>query len=103
MPITVPRTIKYAFFSITKAALSNIIKHSNATAVSILMREHPALWQLVIQDNGTLQSPSATEGIGLENMKERIRKLNGTITFSCENGFSIFIAIPKNKKEESDL
>lgn len=103
MPITVPRTIKYAFLSITKEALSNIIKHSNATAVSILMREHPALWQLVIQDNGTLQSPSATEGIGLENMKERIRKLNGTITFSCENGFSIFIAIPKNKKEESDL
>ena len=103
MPITLPRTIKYAFLSITKEALSNIIKHSNATAVSILMREHPALWQLVIQDNGTLQSPSATEGIGLENMKERIRKLNGTITFSCENGFSIFIAIPKNKKEESDL
>ena len=76
MPITVPRTIKYAFLSITKEALSNIIKHSNATAVSILMREHPALWQLVIQDNGTLQSPSATEGIGLENMKERIRKLH---------------------------
>lgn len=103
MSFAVPRTVKYAFVSILKEALSNIIRHSNATAASVLMREHPALWQLVIYDNGTATYDPAPEGIGLENMRERVRKLGGTITFSRKNGFSILIAIPRNEKEDFDL
>lgn len=90
----ISREIKYSFISITKEALSNIIKHSNATHVNIIMREHPALYQLLIEDNGTVIS-SAGSGIGLVNMRERIQSLKGNIQILNDKGFKIFITIPK--------
>lgn len=91
----VPREIKYSFISITKEALSNVIKHSNATQVHVLMREHPALYQLCIEDNGSDCIISDT-GIGLGNMKERIQNLRGHLQIQTHNGFKIFITIPKD-------
>lgn len=117
------KNIKYCFLMVTKEALSNIIKHSNATNVSVYIREHPALYQLVITDNGT-QLPcrnekagemtgnevirketsrtSVTElpgksgnGIGLKNITERVTALNGNVNISYKKGFRIFISIPK--------
>ncbi|MGC4019419.1 MAG: histidine kinase [Muricomes sp.] len=90
----VPKEIKYCFISITKEALSNIIKHSNATCVQLNIREHPGLYQLCIEDNGTRLSPAGS-GIGLINMKERIQSLKGHVQIIAENGFKIFITIPK--------
>ena len=90
----ISREIKYSFISITKEALSNIIKHSNATHVNIIMREHPALYQLLIEDNGTAFS-NTSSGIGLVNMKERIQSLKGNIQIQTDKGFKIFITIPK--------
>ena len=92
----VPRNVKYCFISIVKEALANIMNHSNADSVRILLREHPALYQLCIEDNGTdIHYDPSDSGIGLVNMKERISSLNGTIQIHTENGFRIFITIPK--------
>lgn len=90
----IPRDIKYSFISITKEALSNIIKHSNATNVNVLMREHPALYQLCIEDNGS-DAAFSESGIGLVNMKERVHGLKGNIQILNEKGVKIFITIPK--------
>lgn len=92
-----PVVIRYTFLAITKEALANIIKHSNATQGKIVMREHPGLYQLEISDNGTDidSSFSYQAGIGLNNMQERISQLHGTLTFDTSNGFRIFITIPK--------
>lgn len=98
-----PKNIKYCFLSITKEAFSNIIKHSNATNVTVLMREHPALYQLCIEDNGTIKPDPVSKsrsGMGLSNMKERAISLNGTFQIIQEHGFKIFITIPKNEKTE---
>ena len=95
-----PKSIKYCFISITKEALVNIIKHSNATQVHILMREHPALYQLVIKDNGHDKGPlipvnESDSGMGLINMEDRVSALGGTFHIETDNGFKIFITIPK--------
>lgn len=90
----IPKEIKYCFISITKEALSNIIMHSSATSVQLSMREHPALYQFCIEDNGTAVHSSGA-GIGLINMKERIHSLKGHIQILTEHGFKIFITIPK--------
>ncbi|HEX3026292.1 MAG TPA: ATP-binding protein, partial [Clostridia bacterium] len=86
---------KYAFLSILKEALANIIKHSNATSVRVSLREHPALYQLVVKDNGTLESRQKEAGLGLKNIANRVEGLGGIVNFSSENGFTIFISIPK--------
>lgn len=99
----VPNEIKYSMIAIVKESLANIIKHSNATMVRIHMREHPGLYQLIIDDNGQVADsiPSmmdgAKSGMGLSNMKDRVQTLGGNIQFQTEHGFHIFITIPKGE------
>ena len=87
--------LKYCFIAIVKEALSNIISHSSATEVSIALREHPALYQLIIQDNGRVSGYNPDNGIGLSNITDRVYSFNGNIHINTENGFRIFISIPK--------
>lgn len=93
----IPSNIKYAFLAITKEALTNIARHSNATNAQIRMTEHPAMYQLVITDNGTFQEGrlAQEEGMGLQNIRERVHSLHGTLQIHEEKGFRIFISVPK--------
>lgn len=93
------RKMKLAFLAIIGEALSNVAKHSDATAVNIALNEHPAMFQLVIKDNGTKKYASDGSGIGLSNIKSRINGLGGIINISGENGFKIFITVPKGCEE----
>ena len=95
MTRNIPRNVKYCLISTVKEAVSNVIKHSNADKVTLLLREHPGFYQLCMEDNGTTISKSMDNGIGLENMRERVEALSGTLRISTEKGFQIFITIPK--------
>lgn len=90
---TLPNPIKYAFIAIVKEAVNNIQKHSNAKNASIRVCMHPGFYLLSIADNGTKISTADSRGIGLSNMEERVRALNGVIRFDTENGFKITIII----------
>ena len=106
----VPREVKYSLISITKEGLSNVMRHSNADSVNILLREHPALYQLCIEDNGTLGSKipdiqtdadsnkmeTVSGGMGLSNIRDRVKALGGTVQITQEKGFRIFVTIPKS-------
>ncbi|HEY8499477.1 MAG TPA: histidine kinase [Clostridia bacterium] len=94
------KKIKYAIISIVKEALSNIMKHSDATQASITLNEHPGLYQLIIRDNGTVKKDRLEEGLGLKNMEERVNSLNGIINIIRKNGFEIFISVPKPERNE---
>lgn len=104
-----PLPIKHSFIAITKECLSNVIRHSNATKVTVLLREHPAMYQLIIQDNGTmtdskkkaltkaLANQEFEEGMGLRNIIDRVKGMGGNINISVEGGLRIFISIPKKE------
>ncbi|VUX40438.1 sensor histidine kinase [Blautia luti] len=106
----IPREVKYSLISITKEGLSNVMRHSNADSVDILLREHPALYQLCIEDNGTPEngipdiqtgsdsnkSKNTSGGMGLSNIRDRAKALGGTVQITQENGFRIFVTIPKS-------
>ncbi len=92
-----PVAITYCFLTITKEALANITKHSNADTIRISMKEYTSLYRLSIADNGTdIKIPEGNTGMGLENMQARVSALKGTIRFSAQNGFHIFVSIPKD-------
>lgn len=102
MGYDVPREIKYSFIAIVKEALHNVTKHSNATLVKIIVREHPGLYQLIVEDNGTKglrrdygQMMDASKGIGIRNMKERVETLGGNLQIQTDDGFRIFITVSK--------
>jgi signal transduction histidine kinase len=92
------KKIKYALLSVVKEALSNIIRHSDASLVSVALREHPALYQLSIRDNGS-RKPADGEGLGLNNIGQRVESLGGLSNTGYDNGFVVFVSIPKTSLE----
>lgn len=92
---TVPKAIKLCLLGILKESLSNVVKHSNGNKIRIILREHPAFYQLSVTDNGTDSNIQKT-GIGLETMQDRVAQVNGLIQFFPEkNSFRVFVSIPK--------
>jgi signal transduction histidine kinase len=114
-----PRPVKYAIIGITKECTSNIMKHSKNTDVDIRLNEHPSMYQLIIHDYNSDESlnnmnsfpkehtetynsrnTSGTEilnntGMGLENIRGRVESVNGKLNISTNNGFRVFVTIPK--------
>ena len=97
--------IKYCFLAVLKEALTNIARHSDASRIRISVQEHPAMYQLLIHDNGT-KKPSPDiynilnrNGMGLSNMEDRVSVFDGHFSASYQNGFRIFISIPKREYE----
>lgn len=97
----IPMEIKYCFLSILQEAINNVEKHSDADKIWIHMKEHPAFYQLIIKDNGHVEKISDT-GIGLHNMRTRVEELKGTLSFSVDKGFRIFLTIPKKGNREKE-
>jgi|LSQX01.2.fsa_nt_gb signal transduction histidine kinase len=74
------------------------MKHSDATRASVVLREHPAFYQLIIKDNGRVKNFDPDRGMGLKNMADRVHALQGIINITTEDGFAIFISVPKEEK-----
>ncbi len=92
-----PGSLKLCLAGVVKEGLSNAVKHSNGNQIVMILREHPAFYQLVIEDNGTCSRIRET-GIGLKNMQDRVSGVGGQISFTpSENGFRIFASVPKEK------
>lgn len=92
--------IQYTFLAIIKEALSNIARHSGATQAAIVLREHPALYQLIIQDNGRGMTGETGRGIGLQNMADRVEAFHGQLNIDGKNGFRLFVSVPKGEAEK---
>lgn len=87
--------VKLCMIGVVKEGLSNAVKHSNGDSISIIVREHPAFYQLMLEDNGSCTEIKES-GIGLKNMRDRVEALKGRISFTpSAEGFKIFVSIPK--------
>lgn len=93
----IPAKLRLCFLAVIKEGLSNAVKHSNGDRISINIRQHPAFYQLTIEDNGSCpgQISERAGGIGLQNMRDRAASLGGMISFTpSKNGFRIFMTVP---------
>jgi PAS domain S-box-containing protein len=63
-------------------ALSNISHHANATAADISLTCTPTTVELAVTDDGDGIDPNAAHGHGLQNVKARAQRLNGTATLT---------------------
>lgn len=94
---------KYSILFIVKEALSNVMKHSNATLVTVTISELPGLYQIIIHDNGTPKSGGShdSSGMGVQSMSERINALGGNFYTDTRDGYKIFISLPKEQIERN--
>jgi signal transduction histidine kinase len=82
--------------SILREIVSNIIRHSDATHVSISMFLHGEALHVSVSDNGRGFDASAPQnGNGISNMQSRINGLGGSCSFPVvERGTRIEISLP---------
>jgi ligand-binding sensor domain-containing protein/two-component sensor histidine kinase len=77
-------------FLFYKEAITNIIKHANATSVTIRFGQFGEYFELVVHDNGTtVPSTSGSSGFGLQNLEMRAKKLGATFLLQKQNGFRV--------------
>ncbi|AMV47985.1 PAS domain-containing sensor histidine kinase [Paraburkholderia caribensis] len=86
-------------FRIVQEALTNVARHANASRVRIELARTGNLVSLDIEDNGvgaTLALPPVSASFGLLGIRERVRQLQGTVSFVSApgEGFHISIRVP---------
>lgn len=79
------------FYRIIQEALTNVVKHSNASQCSVQVKRAPSQIHLMVQDDGRGFEPDAvatseTAGLGLVNMAERVRLLRGDMEIRSAPG-----------------
>lgn len=90
-----PTKIKLCFISILKEAVSNISRHSNGDKATVILREHPSIYQLIVSDNGN--GKMKEEGMGISNMRDRAEAIGGNFTVSDKKGFTVFVSVRKSE------
>lgn len=77
LPLNVERTL----FRIVQGALSNVVRHSDATSAEVQLTYDTTSITLVVSDNGvgfdTTQEP---RGLGIRSIRERVEMINGSLT-----------------------
>ena len=81
-------------FRIYKESLTNIIKHSRASAVKVSLRVGPERLELAIADNGRGFSEEQGCGRGISHMTARAQQLGGMLTVTSGSGITVRLALP---------
>jgi len=93
-----------ALFRIFQEALTNIIRHSNATQVEVRLSEVAGQLVLWIKDNGrgiSESEASSTKSLGLLGMRERVALLGGEVRLRGKpgHGTTVRVRIPFSRKQ----
>jgi len=90
--------IELCVYRIIQEALSNVARHSGATACTVTLNAGGGLLRLIIEDNGRgvgLVATRITEGrgLGLIGMRERAHVLRGSFSVSDREGGGTVVAV----------
>lgn len=101
----VPAYIDVALYGIAREAVTNVVRHAHASAVSIALESNGKKAHLSIEDDGRGRLDGvSSDGHGLQGMEERAHLLHGT--FSAVNrrqgGFAVTVDIPFAERESHD-
>ncbi len=102
-----PADAEITLFRIAQEALTNIERHSGSTTAEILLRRKRGGCLLEIADHGCgisrevleqLNRGTATSGIGIARMRERVRLLGGLMEiFSSSDGTTVSVKLPTKR------
>ncbi|GAA4280677.1 sensor histidine kinase [Gaetbulibacter aestuarii] len=96
---SVPNKTKIHIYRIVQESLHNIYKHAKATTVKLYFKFDNHKILVILEDDGRgFDLKKAKSGIGLKNMRSRIKDFGGTLSLSSEKGkgTTVKIIAPKN-------
>jgi signal transduction histidine kinase len=83
-----PTEVETTVYRLVQEALTNVVKHAEATAVSILLVRRDGIVTAVVEDDGSGFDPEAAraDSLGLEGMRERVALHDGRLTLESAPG-----------------
>jgi signal transduction histidine kinase len=87
----------HAIVQIAREALSNVVRHAQASEVRLEIRQTPTHLTLVIADNGKgIPMERQTEGRGLRNIEQRVRIAGGELQIDSApgSGTTVTVTLP---------
>ena len=78
--------------------LSNVVRHSQATAVEVKVDTDGELIEVIVRDNGVGFVPNIGTGRGTRNLVSRARELGGDCTFDSKIGGGTTVRWTANRK-----
>jgi signal transduction histidine kinase len=101
--------IETALYRILQEALNNVIRHANASQISITLYQKDDSCEVVVTDNGrgfnlseVSSNGKGARGLGLLGMQERVMQCSGQIEILSQPGHGTRIRIIIPQLEESD-
>lgn len=95
-----PLPVEQPLFRVAQEALANVARHSRAQCVTIHLEWQADVLTMTIQDDGAgFDMNTATYGMGLSSMQERLVQLNGRLTIHStpEQGTRLTATLPLEK------
>ncbi len=93
-----PAAVDLSAYRIVQEAITNVLKHANASRVEVLVDYQPDALVLTISDNGSgsREAMIASTGHGLIGMRERVEMLGGQIGAGSSSlgGFTVRARLP---------
>jgi len=92
----IPLTKRFELIRVLKEAFVNILKHSKASQIDLLVYQEEENLHISLKDNGIgFKEDVKKSSLGLKSMKKRIKKLNGLLNITNDiTGVELEILIP---------
>jgi signal transduction histidine kinase len=78
-PSTLPPLVDHAGYRLAQEALTNALRHSDATQIDLHLHHTPDAVVITVADNGSATPSPSADGTGLRGVRERTRLLGGTL------------------------
>jgi two-component system sensor histidine kinase DesK len=78
-----------------KEAVTNVVKHSQASSCKVLIQESPSELQIIVHDDGIgVDKVDSFKGNGIRGMRERLEFVNGSLEIKKSGGVVLDIRVP---------
>ena len=96
-PIALPQAHVLAL--VLREAITNVIRHAQATQCKISLKSTPESCELIVHDNGC--GVSAQEGNGMNGIRERVAAMGGQVAWIASPGTELRVAVPLTGYQKS--
>lgn len=95
-PRRLSAAVDLSAYRIVQEAITNVLKHANATRVEVVIGYEPDAVSLTISDNGSGPQAATSNGHGLIGMRERVELFGGDLSTgtSALGGFRVKATLP---------
>jgi two-component system sensor histidine kinase DesK len=91
-PHTLPHAVEETLALALREAVTNVVRHSGASRCNVSLSCDVASVTLVVHDDG--RGSSASPGLGLRGMRERVEEVGGSLDISGRDGMRITVTLP---------